>query len=57
MREQFALTVGAPEEFHLGSQAAGLGGNCYKSSTRVSNERKERHVRCTKQEQCREDTL
>ena len=50
MREQVAHTVGAPEELHLGSQAAGLGGNCYKSSARVSNERKERHVRCAKQE-------
>ena len=57
MREQVAQTVGAPEELHLGSQAAGLGGNCYKISARVSNERKERHVRCAKQEQCREDTL
>ena len=57
MREQVAQTVGASEELHLGSQAAGLGGNCYKSSARVSNERKERHVRCAKQEQCREDTL
>ena len=57
MREQVAQTVGAPKELHLGSQAAGLGGNCYKSSARVSNERKERHVRCAKQEQCREDTL
>ena len=57
MREQVAQTVGAPEELHLGSQAASLGGNCYKSSARVSNECKERHVRCAKQEQCREDTL
>ena len=57
MREQVAQTVGTPEELHLGSQAADLGGNCYKSSARVSNERKERHVRCAKQEQCREDTL
>ena len=57
MREQVAQTIGAPEELHLGSQAAGLGGNCYKSSTRVSNKRKERHVRCAKQEQCRKDTL
>ena len=57
MREQVAQTVGAPEELYLGSQAAGLGGNCYKSSVRVSNERKERHVRCAKQEQCREETL
>ena len=57
MREQVAQTVGAPKELHLGSQAAGLGGNCYKISARVSNERKERHVRCAKQEQCREDTL
>ena len=57
MREQVAQTVGAPEELHLGSQAACLGGNCYKSNTRVSNELKERHVRCAKQEQCREDTL
>ena len=52
-----AQTVGAPNKLYLGSQAAGLGGNCYKSSARVSNERKERHVRCAKQEQCREDTL
>ena len=50
MREQVAQTVGAPEELHLGSQAAGLGGNCYKISALVSNERKERHVRCAKQE-------
>ena len=57
MREQVAQTDGVPKELYLGSQAAGLGGNCYKSSTRVSNERKERHVRCVKQEQCREDTL
>ena len=40
-----------------GSQVADLGGNCYKSSARVSNERKERHVRCAKQELCREDML
>ena len=57
MREIFAQTVSAPKELHLGSQAAGLGGNCYKSSARVSNKCKERHVRCAKQEQCREDTL
>ena len=57
MRKQVAQTVGAPEELHLGSQATGLGGSFYKSSARVSNERKERHVRCAKQEQCREDTL
>ena len=57
MREQVAQIVGAPEELHLGSQAAGLGGNCYKSKARVSNERRERHARCAKQEQCREDTL
>ena len=57
MREQVAQTVGAPEELHLGSQAAGMGGNCYKSSAQASNERKERHVRCAKKEQCREDTL
>ena len=57
MREQVAQTVGALDELYFGSQAAGLGGNCYKSSARVSNERKERHVRCAKQEQCREDTL
>ena len=52
MRERVAQTVGAPEELHLGSQAAGLGGNYYKSSARVNNEHKERHVRCSKQEQC-----
>ena len=57
MSEQVAHTVGAPKELHLGSQAAGLGGNYYKSSARVSNKRKERHVRCDKQEQSREDTL
>ena len=57
MREQVAQTIGAPKELHLGSQAADLGDNCYKSSARVSNERKERHVRCAKQEQCRGDTL
>ena len=57
MREQVAQTVGAPEELHLGSQAAGLGGNCYKNSARFSNERRERHARSAKQEQCREDTL
>ena len=57
MREQVAQTIGAPEELHLGSQAAGLGGTCYKSSARVSNKCKERHVRCAKQEQGREDTL
>ena len=50
MREQVAQTVGAPEELHLGSQEAGLGGNCYKSSARVCNKRKERHMRCAKQE-------
>ena len=37
MREQVAQLVGAPEELHLGSQAVGLGGNCYKSSAQVSN--------------------
>ena len=52
MIEQVAQTVGASEELYLGSQAVGLGGNFYKSSARVSNERKERHVRCAKQEQC-----
>ena len=57
MREHIAHTDGVPEELHLRSQAVGLGGNCYKSSARVSNKRKERHVRCAKQEQCREDTL
>ena len=57
MREKVAQTVGAPEKLHLGSQAAGLGGNCYKCSARVSNKCRERHVRCSKQEQCREDTL
>ena len=57
MREQVAQTIGTPEKLHLGSQAAGLRGNCYKSSARVSNKRRERHVRCAKQEQCREDTL
>ena len=57
MREQVAKTVGAPEELHSGSQVAGLGGNCYKSSARVSNKRRERHARCAKQEQCREDTM
>ena len=57
MREQVAQTVGAQEELHLGSQTAGMGGNFDKSSARVINERKERHVRCAKQEQCREDTL
>ena len=40
MREQVAQTVGALEELHLGSQAASLGGNCYKSSARVSNKRR-----------------
>ena len=50
MREQVAQTVGAPEELHLGSQAAGLGGNCYKGSARVNNEHKERRVRCARQE-------
>ena len=29
MREQVAQTVSALEELHLGSQVAGLGGNCY----------------------------
>ena len=57
MREQVAQTVGAPDELHLGSQVAGLGGNFHKSGARVLNERKERHVRCAKQEQCREYTL
>ena len=57
MREQVAQTDGVPKGLCLGSQAAGLGGNCYKSSVRVSNKRRERHVRCAKQEQCREDTL
>ena len=57
IREHVAQTVGAPEELHLGSQAVGLGDNFYKSSARVSNKHKERHVRCAKQEQCREDTL
>ena len=31
MREQVAQTVGALEELHLGSQAAGLGGICYRA--------------------------
>ena len=57
MRGQVAQTVCAPKELNLGSQAAGLRGNCYKSSARVSNKRKERHVRCAKQDQCQEDTL
>ena len=48
MREQVAQTVGSSEELYLGSQAVGLGDNFYKSSVRVSNERKERHVRCAK---------
>ena len=56
MREQVAQTVGAPEELYLGSQVESLRGNCYKSSARVSNESKERHARCSKPEQCREDT-
>ena len=49
MREQVAQTDGAPEKLYLGSQVADLRGICY-SSVRVSNERKERHVRCAKQE-------
>ena len=57
MREQVAWTDGVPKGLHLGSQAAGLGGNCYKISARVSNKRRERHVRCAKQKQCREDTM
>ena len=57
MREQVAQTDGVPKGLCLGSQVAGMGGNCYKSSVRVSNERKERNTRCAKQEQCREDTL
>ena len=57
MREQVAHTVGAPEELHLGSQVADLRGNCYKNCARVSNKCKERHMRCAKQKQCREDTL
>ena len=31
MREQVAQTVGAPEELHLESQVAGLGGICYRA--------------------------
>ena len=31
MREQVAQTVGALEEWHLGIQAAGLGGICYRA--------------------------
>ena len=31
MREQVAHTVGAPEELHLESQAAGLEGICYRA--------------------------
>ena len=57
MKEQVAQTVGAPEELHSGSQVASLGDNCYQSSARVSNKRRERHARCAKQEQCQEDTL
>ena len=57
MREQVAQTDGVLKGLCLGSQAAGLAGNCYKCSARVSNERKERHSRCAKQEECREDTL
>ena len=30
MREQVAQTVGAQEELHLGGQATGLGGICYR---------------------------
>ena len=57
MSEQVAQTVGALEELYLWSPVAGLRGNCYKSSAQVSNEHRERHTRCAKQEQCREDTL
>ena len=31
MREQVAETVGALEELYLGSQVAGLRGNCYRA--------------------------
>ena len=31
MREHVTHTVGAPEEFHLESQAVGLGGICYRA--------------------------
>ena len=31
VREQVAHTVGAPEELYLGSQVAGLRGNCYRA--------------------------
>ena len=44
MREQVAQTVGALEELHLGSQAAGQGGNCYKSIARVSNKGEAREM-------------
>ena len=57
MREQVAQTDGVLKGLCLGSQATGLGGNFYKISVRVSKERKERHARCAKQEQCQEDTL
>ena len=57
MREHVAQTDGVPKGLCWGSQVADLRGNFYKSSARFSNERKERHVRCAKQEQCREDTL
>ena len=57
MREQVAQTVGAPEELHLGVKQQAWEAIVYKSSARVSNKRKERHVRCAKQEQCREDML
>ena len=50
MREQVAQTDGVPKGLHLGSQAAGLGGSCYKISARFSNKRREGHVRCAKQE-------
>ena len=57
MREQVAQTDGVPKGLCLGESSNRPKRHLLKSSVRVSNERKERHARCAKQEQCREDTM
>ena len=57
MREQVAQTDGVPKGLCLGESSSRPKRHFLSSSARVSNERKERHVRCAKQEQCQEDTL
>ena len=57
MREQVAQTDGVPKGLCLGESSSRPKRYLLKSSARVSNERKERHVRCVKQEHYPEDTL